>query len=57
MDLHEGEISDNEVCGINVQTEGFDVGRLLDRVVFRENGVNIDMGDDVYVPDFEVPEL
>jgi hypothetical protein len=57
MDLREGEISDNEVCGINVQTEDFDVRRLLDRVVFRDNGVNLDMGDDIYVPTVDPPGL
>jgi hypothetical protein len=56
MDLHEGEISGNAVCGINVQTEDFDVNRLIDRVVFRDNGVNLDMSDDIYVPTIDLSE-
>jgi hypothetical protein len=40
-DLHEGEISGCPI-GANVQTEGFDVGRLADRVVYHDNGVNLD---------------
>lgn len=41
MDLHQGEVSSNPV-GVNVQTEGFDVNRLLDRVRYQNNGVNLD---------------
>jgi hypothetical protein len=36
-DLHDGEVAFNEVCGANVQTEGFDLARLLDRVLFHDN--------------------
>ena len=42
MDLHEGEISFNTVCGANVQTEGFDYRRLMDRILFRGNPTNLD---------------
>ena len=41
IDLHEGEVTDNTV-GANVQSDGFDVARLNDRVVYRDNGVNLD---------------
>ena len=40
-DLHEGEVSHQPV-GVNLTTEGFDVTRLMDRVVFRDNGVDLD---------------
>ncbi len=43
MDLHEGEVSHNTVCGANIQTEGFDPARLMDDVVYHDNGVNLDM--------------
>lgn len=39
-DLHEGEISFSAI-GANVQTEGFDVARLSDRVVFVDNDINL----------------
>jgi hypothetical protein len=42
IDLHEGEVSGHPV-GANVQTDGFDPTRLMDRVVFRENDRNLDM--------------
>ncbi|MDI7268822.1 MAG: right-handed parallel beta-helix repeat-containing protein, partial [Myxococcota bacterium] len=45
MDLHDGEISFNAVCGANVQTAGFDLGRLQDNVLFHDNGTNLDMSD------------
>ena len=41
MDLSEGEVTDNTV-GANVQVPGFDVTRLTEGVVYRENGVNLD---------------
>ena len=41
-DFSDGEISDN-VVGVNVQTEGFDVDRLTQGVTFRGNQRNIDM--------------
>jgi len=51
MDLHDGEIADNPV-GIHVFTEGFDMDRLCEGVVFRDNGVNVDTNE-VTVPDCE----
>lgn len=36
VDLHVGEVRNN-VIGANVQTDGFDLGRLQDQVVFRDN--------------------
>jgi len=41
VDLHSGEISRN-LIGANVQTEGFDVGRLEDGVVYRDNQRDLD---------------
>ena len=45
MDLHEGVIADNAVCGANVQTAGFDLSRLSDHVIFRDNGRDLDMSE------------
>ncbi len=42
-DLHEGEISHNPI-GVNVQTEGFDLTRLQDRVVYIDNDLDLDSG-------------
>ncbi len=39
--LHDGEISDNPI-GANVQVEGFDFALLQDRVLFHDNGRNLD---------------
>jgi len=50
MDLHDGVISHNAV-GANVQTEGFDVERLMDGVMYIDNGTNLDMSE------LPVPEL
>lgn len=44
MDLHEGRVSRN-VVGVNVQTEGFDIERLTDRVIYEENERNLDSSD------------
>ncbi|MBI5486709.1 MAG: right-handed parallel beta-helix repeat-containing protein [Deltaproteobacteria bacterium] len=41
IDLHEGEVTDNPI-GVNVQTDGFDIVRLADRVVFDRNGETLD---------------
>lgn len=41
VDLHEGEIS-NHPFGVNVTTAGFDLTRLQDRVIYRDNVVNLD---------------
>ncbi|MBW2262117.1 MAG: right-handed parallel beta-helix repeat-containing protein [Deltaproteobacteria bacterium] len=49
IDLHDGEISYNPV-GVNVQTEGFDVERLMDGVEYIENDINLDMSE-LPVPD------
>jgi hypothetical protein len=54
MDLHHGEVAHNAVCGANVQTEGFDVDRLMDDVLFYENGLNLDMAE-LPVPEGGVP--
>jgi hypothetical protein len=50
MDLYDGEVAFNVVCGANVQTEGFDVNRLMDNVLFHDNGQNLDMSE-LPVPD------
>jgi hypothetical protein len=41
IDLHQGVVSDNPI-GANVQTEAFDVARLQDDVIYRDNGRNLD---------------
>jgi len=41
IDLHDGEVSRNPV-GANVQTVGFDVARLQDRVLYRDNEQTLD---------------
>ncbi len=42
MDLQDGEVSHN-LIGANIQTAGFDVNRLADRVAFHDNERNLDM--------------
>jgi len=44
IDLHDGVVSGNQV-GANVQTAGFDVSRLGDNVVFRDNVTSLDSAD------------
>ena len=51
MDLNNGEISFNTLCGANVQAYDFDINRLVERVIYRENGRNLDMQE------LPVPEL
>jgi hypothetical protein len=41
VDLRDGLVEDNPI-GANVQVPGFDVSRLQERVLYRENGVNLD---------------
>jgi len=41
IDLHEGEVSGN-LIGVNVQTEGFDLARLQDRVLYVDNERDLD---------------
>lgn len=43
-DLHEGEITHN-VIGANVQSAGYDLARLMDRVLYRDNGANFDSSE------------
>lgn len=40
-DLREGEVSFNPI-GANVQTEGFDIARIQDRVLYRDNDTPLD---------------
>jgi hypothetical protein len=40
-DLRDGTIESNPV-GLNVQVEDYELSRLMDQVVFRDNGVNLD---------------
>jgi len=54
VDLHDGVISNNAI-GVNIQTEGFDIDRLTDNVIFRDNGIDLDMTD-LPVPEMTVPE-
>jgi hypothetical protein len=44
IDLRDGTIRNNPV-GINVQVEGYDLARLMDRVVFEDNGMNLDTSE------------
>ena len=53
IDLHEGTVAHNP-CGANVQTEGFDISRLLDRVRWVDNATNLDSST-LPVPDPIVP--
>jgi hypothetical protein len=53
MDLHEGVVSHNPIA-VNVQTEGFDIYRLADRVIYRDNGINLDMAE-LPVPSLGIP--
>lgn len=41
LDLHHGEIRDNPI-GANVQVSGYDLMRLQDDVIYRDNGTNLD---------------
>jgi hypothetical protein len=41
LDLARGEVVDN-VVGVNVQVEGYDLDRLRDDVAYRDNGTNLD---------------
>ena len=50
MDLHSGEVSNNPI-GANVQTEGFDINRLMDNVIYVANERSLDMTE------LPVPEL
>jgi len=45
MRLEEGEIASNAVCGANVRTDGFDVGDLQHRVIYRDNPRDIDSSE------------
>jgi len=49
LDLQDGEISHN-LIGVNIQSEGFDIDRLLDDVICRENTRNLDT-DELPVPE------
>ena len=40
-DMHDGEVSNNDI-GANVQTPDFDVARIQDGVVWRDNGITLD---------------
>jgi hypothetical protein len=44
LDLRDGTIAENPV-GVNVQVEGYDLSRVMSRVVFRDNGVNLDTNE------------
>ena len=54
LDLHEGEVSENTI-GACVRSEEFDPSRLLNDVVFRENGVRLDPNFDMPVPEAALP--
>jgi hypothetical protein len=55
MDLRDGEISFNAVCGANVLTEGFDINRLMDNGWYHDNnGMNLDTSE-LPVPEVGAP--
>ena len=54
-DLRDGEISSSSI-GACVQADGFDVARLSDGVVYRDNDTNLD-ATTLPVPDTELPEM
>ena len=54
-DLRDGEVAYNAVCGANVQTDGFDIDRLMDNVLYHDNnGQNLDMTE-LPVPEVGAP--
>jgi len=44
LDLQRGVVAENPI-GVNVQVSGYDLMRLSDRVVYRDNGTNLDAMD------------
>lgn len=53
LDLTDGEVFDNPV-GVNVQAEGYDLGRLTTNVRYHDNGVNLD-SEGLAIPDATTP--
>ena len=53
IDLTSGEVTENAI-GANVQTEGYDLARITDRVIYRDNGRDLD-STLLPVPDDGVP--
>jgi hypothetical protein len=49
LDLYDGEVSGNAI-GVNLQISGYDLQRLANRVLYRNNGLNLDAAD-VAIPD------
>jgi hypothetical protein len=56
MDLSDGVVSHNTVCGANVQTPGFDLRRLQNRVRWHDNGIDLDTRE-MPVPDATTPSM
>jgi hypothetical protein len=54
MDLYNGGVSHNVVCGANMQTRGFDLRRLQNNVLWYDNGMDLDMRE-LPVPDMATP--
>jgi hypothetical protein len=50
IDLSDGEVS-GALVGACVQVPGYDIARLQDRVLYRDNGTNLD------VTTLPIPEL
>ena len=50
MDLHDGAVSQN-LIGVNIQTEGFDIDNLMDKVLYVDNETNL------YAKELPVPEV
>ena len=54
MDLHDGEISENTI-GACINAEDFDLERLMDNVVYRDNERRLDPNFDMPVPEPALP--
>lgn len=53
LSLSDGEVAGNPI-GANLQVPGYDIGRLSDRVLYRDNGTNLDAAD-LYIPNPTTP--
>jgi uncharacterized membrane protein (UPF0136 family) len=56
MDLYDGVVSRNAVCGANVQTAAFDLRRLQNDVRWHDNGIDLDTTE-MPVPEASVPAM
>jgi hypothetical protein len=56
MDIYDGVVSHNAVCGANVQTRGFDLRRLQNNVRWHDNGIDLDTSE-MPTPDMTTPGM